>query len=343
MATVEGPVTKGNEARRKFQPAHQSAGDRPLVIGLVNNMPDSALSTTERQFRNLLSAASRDNALELRVFYIPEIPRSANGRSYLEEHCEPIRKLWESRIDGLIVTGTEPRADRLTDEPYWSTLARLVDWAQARGVSAIWSCLAAHAAVFHMDGIARRRRSEKLSGLFDCVRNHPHPILVGTPERWRVPHSRYNELSEDALISTGYKILVRSPQAGADTFIRQGNSLFIFFQGHPEYDPDSLLREYRRDIARFVAGERDTYPAMPSGCFDPETVALLSVFRERLLSRTGAVLPSFPTERAASRLEHVWRGPAVSIYRNWLSLLRCRGAVCVDHADAIVGSAWSRS
>jgi homoserine O-succinyltransferase len=341
MPIVEGPLQNGNRAaRNEFQSAQRWEGEPPLVIGLVNNMPDSALSTTHRQFRNLLSAAAQAKALQLRVFYIPEIARSGNGQAYVEEHCEPIEGLWESRIDGLIVTGTEPRAEVLADEPYWGTMARLVDWTQARSVSTVWSCLAAHAAVLHMDGIARQRRTEKLSGLFDCVRSCPHPIVAGTPARWRVPHSRYNELSEDALVAKGYRILVRSPQAGADTFIRQGNSLFIFFQGHPEYDPDSLLREYRRDIGRFIAGERNSYPIMPRGYFDPETIAVLKVFRERVLRQPEAgLLSSFPTEQAARRLEHAWHEPAVSIYRNWLSLLQYGGFVSAGRAAAIAGPA----
>ena len=42
-------------------------------------------------------------------------------------------------------------------------------------------------------------------------------------------------------------MLSRSPVAGADLFIKQRKSLFVFLQGHPEYDPGSLLREYQRD------------------------------------------------------------------------------------------------
>jgi homoserine O-succinyltransferase/O-acetyltransferase len=341
MPIVEGPLQNGNRAARsEFQTQQRYAREEPLVIGLINNMPDSALSTTDRQFRTLLSAASQAKPLQLRVFYIPEIPRSKNGQAWVEEHCEPIDELWENRIDGLIVTGTEPRADVLGDEPYWGTLARLVDWAVARSVSTIWSCLAAHAAVLHLDGITRIRRTEKLSGLFECVRNFSHPILSGTPARWRVPHSRYNEMSEDALVSKGYKILMSSPEAGADTFIREGKSLFIFFQGHPEYDRDSLLREYRRDVGRFIAGERNTYPIMPSGYFDSETISLLKIFRERVLRQPDAgLLSSFPTEEAASRLEHGWHEPAVSIYRNWLSLLQYGAFVSSGRADVITGSA----
>src|SRR2546422_8537495 len=42
-------------------------------------------------------------------------------------------------------------------------------------------------------------------------------------------------------------------------------------------------REYRRDIGRFLKGERETYPAMPQGYFDAKATDCLAAFRERAL------------------------------------------------------------
>ena len=53
--------------------------------------------------------------------------------------------------------------------------------------------------------------------------------------------------------------------------MKQRESLFVFFQGHPEYDAVTLLLEYRRDVGRYLRRERDTYPPMPQGYFDEET------------------------------------------------------------------------
>jgi homoserine O-succinyltransferase len=300
-------------------------GEASIVVGLVNNMPDGALAATERQFRDLLAAASPNSAITFRVFSIPEIHRGEVGRHYIRERCEPIERLWDSRIDGLIVTGTEPHASALADEPYWPAMARLVDWAESHTTSSIWSCLAAHAAVLHKDGIRRRRRPEKLTGLFECVKVSEHELLNGTPARCHVPHSRYNELPAEALASSGYEILLRSPQAGADMFVKQRRSLFIFFQGHPEYDADTLLREFRRDIGRFIDGQRDSYPAMPEGYFDGEGVAALDLFRNCAVQKPCIDLhASFPTMAAARGLRHSWRDCAVRIYRNWVGYLRGR-------------------
>jgi homoserine O-succinyltransferase/O-acetyltransferase len=303
------------------EPRLRSDAADPIVIGLVNNMPDAALQTTERQFRELLFASSH-NSVRLRFFSLPELPRTEAGRSHISQRYEDISELWTSHLDGLIVTGTEPRAPALTDEPYWRTFAKLVDWADDHAISTVWSCLAAHAAVLHIDGISRCGFREKLSGVFDCMKATDHAIVEGVQARWRVPHSRYNDLPEVALASTGYHILSRLPGTGADMFVKQGKTLFLFVQGHLEYDPAALLREYRRDVRRFLAGERDSYPEMPSGYFDEDATAAFNAFRRQALANRGIdLLPSFPAAIAEQQLAHSWLGPAVRIYANWLSYL----------------------
>ena len=284
----------------------------PIVIGLVNNMPDAALQTTERQFRELLFASSH-NSVRLRFFSLPELPRAEAGRSHISQHYEDISELWTSHLDGLIVTGTEPRAAALADEPYWPTLTKLVDWADDHAISTVWSCLAAHAAVLHIDGISRRAFREKLSGVFDCTKATDHTIVEGAPSRWRVPHSRYNELPEDALASSGYRILSRLSGTGADMFVKQRKTLFLFVQGHLEYDPGALLREYRRDVRRFLAGERDTYPEMPCGYFDEDAAAAFAAFRRQALGNRGIdLLLSFPVAIAERKIGALlaWAGSA---------------------------------
>ena len=292
----------------------------PVVIGLVNNMPDAALQATERQFCDLLAEASQDLLILVRFFSMPQIPRSEAGREYVSGRYEDISELLTDRLDGLIVTGTEPRAPRLQEEPYWPTLTRVVDWAEDHTVSTIWSCLAAHAAVLHLDGIERKPFREKLSGVFECEKVKDHEIVFGSASQWCVPHSRYNDLPEQELVSKDYSIVSRAPEVGADMFLKQGRCLSIYLQGHPEYDAEALFREYRRDIRAFVARQRNTYPDMPRGYFDDETAGELNRFRRRAQrDRSVHVVLNFP--EAEKKLAHDWHEPAVRLYTNWLSYL----------------------
>jgi len=313
----------GAECLREKSPVEFHESDAGCIdIGLINNMPDSALEATERQFVELLDSAADDTLVRLKFLALPDVPRAEWGRRYLSGAYSDIGSLWESRVDGLIVTGTEPRAAVLTEEPYWNTLTRIADWARDNTVSTIWSCLAAHAAVLHMDGIDRQALAGKCSGVFDCAGVTHHPMMGGAPRRFRMPHSRYNELREDALASCGYTVVTKSAEAGVDTFVKQTRSLFVFFQGHPEYQAGTLLREYRRDIGRFLKGERETYPAMPQGYFDAKATDTLAMFRARaLLDRREELIASFPAAVLEQNLTNTWRASAIQLYRNWLAYI----------------------
>jgi len=295
-------------------------GNEPITIALVNNMPDAALEATERQFRDLICAAAGDRAVELRVFSFPDLVRSDAARRYVLGHYEDVGHLWETHVDGLIVTGTEPRTPRIEREAYWPSLTRLVDWAAEHTTSTVWSCLAAHAAVAHLDGIEREPFPARLSGVFECARSCDHDVLAGMPACWRVPHSRLNTLSEARLTSAGYEVLSSSAEVGVDMFARRGKSLFLFLQGHPEYDAGALLREYQRDITRYLTGKAERYPDMPVGYLSDGMATAFCAFRHRALRhRTADLLGEMPD--AAAPPAQPWRAPGLHLYANWLSEL----------------------
>ena len=258
---------------------------------------------------------------------LPDVPRAEWGREYVSRCYAPIDDLWASRLDGLIVTGTEPRSPNLRDEPYWNTLTQVMEWAERHTRSAVWSCLATHAAVLHLDDIDRRPLGDKRFGIFDCERVVDHPLTAGAPRRIRMPHSRWNEIPEETLTSCGYEVLTRSDDAGVDAFVKRRKSLFVFFQGHPEYEAQTLMLEYRRDIKRFLMRERETYPTMPRGYFDAATVEALTAMRERAeADPREELLSDFPTALAAGTVTNTWRSTATSVYRNWLLYMSARKA-----------------
>jgi homoserine O-succinyltransferase/O-acetyltransferase len=298
-----------------------------INVGLINNMPDAALEATERQFTDLIAASSHDTLVRLTLYRLPEVPRSKEARRDMAGRYRDVGELWDARLDGLIVTGTEPKSENLADEPYWDALAQLIDWARTQTTSTIWSCLAAHAAVLQSDGIVRKPYGEKLSGVFACAPDEAHPMTAHLPRPIRVPHSRGNDLPERALRAAGYRILTRSAAAGVDMFARQERSFHLFLQGHPEYGTTTLLREYRRDIGRYLRGERDDYPNAPRGYFEGSAAALVEAFRNRAMADPrGELLGSFPMQRLEASLTAVWRSSAVAIYERWFDYLKGRKA-----------------
>lgn len=301
-----------------------------ITVGLINNMPDEALKATERQYTSLLGSASGGMQVHLSFYTLPGVPRNDASSRHIAAHYSSIDDLWEGELDGLIVTGREPLAAKLIDEPYWQSFTETLVWAQENAHSTVWSCLAAHAAVLYMDGISRAKRNDKLFGVFGCTRMLDHPLIARTPSNVQLPHSRWNGLPEDRLVGAGYSVLTRTGDAEVDMFIKQQKKLFVFFQGHPEYEADTLLREYRRDIGRYFKGERSQYPAMPQGYFDRDTVVALESLQ--LQSESGQdddLLPEILAALSNITIENTWQSSATSIYENWLRHIRAQTNVAV--------------
>jgi len=244
------------EAPSAVAAAASSVHGRPIVIALVNNMPDTALHATETQFQGLLAAAAGQRVVRLRLSSFPELPRTGEAVEHIARTYWPIDELLAARPDALIVTGTEPRAPRLTDEPYWQRSVQLLEWAEAHTAASVWSCLAAHAAVLSLDGIERQRLAHKRCGVYQHNILAGHPLLAGVSAPLPMPHSRWNELPAEKLRAAGYTLLTWSDENGADAFVRHQRSMLLFFQGHPEYEATTLLKEYRRDVGRYLRGEQ---------------------------------------------------------------------------------------
>jgi len=288
-----------------------------LTIGLINNMPDPALKATERQFMKLLQAAAGPRRIRFHCFSLPSVMRSPEAKWHVESEYSDLSDLKRQKFDGLIVTGAEPVAAELDQEPYWRDLTDLIDWARTNTRSTIWSCLAAHAAVLHLDRIERQRLPAKCHGIFDCDAVTSDSLTREAPAPFKISHSRLNEVTERDLTQAGYQVLTRSARAGVDIFVRQYASRFVFFQGHPEYDALSLQREYLRDIGRYLAREREIYPAVPVNYFDAPTEEKLARFEKRARHQRH---PALTNELPALNLrgDIAAGSAAAALFRNWL-------------------------
>jgi homoserine O-succinyltransferase len=137
-----------------------------------------------------------------------------------------------------------------------------------------------------------------------------------------MPHSRWNELPPGALRAAGYTLLSWSDETGADGFVREERSLLLFFQGHPEYEDTTLLKEYRRDVGRYLTAQQPHYPTLPRGYLSADATLLLAQFQEQALaSRDAALMERFPFAAIAAGLKNSWRASSVAMYRNWLAFI----------------------
>lgn len=303
--------------------------DRPVSVALVNNMPDSAFVDTEDQFRRATSSAE-GCGVELELYTITDIPRSRELASVIDSRYQGLDELWANPPDALIVTGTEPTQREMVYEPYWPYLAHLLEWAAAAVPTVLLSCLASHASILLFDGIERVQRPRKCSGVFcGTVTDPDDPLALGLPHRVAMPHSRINEVPEDVLVEAGYRIIVGgadSPAGWAVAARECGDALFVLCQGHPEYSTLSLLREYRRDVRRFLFGRGTLpYPCLPEGYLSPLATHRLERFAARACrgSRDPRELwADFPYHEVAAGVQNTWAASSTALYSNWIRFAR---------------------
>ncbi len=302
----------------------RGAPSRPLVIGLLNNSPGSAYRATQRQFARALRDASGDRKISLQCYALPEIhgdPVACHAEGHAHLSVQMLRSV---PPDGLIISGAEPRSANLRDEAYWSSLVQIFAWARQRQIPLLLSCLAAHAAVLHDSDIPRRRLERKCSGVFPVsIENRHGTELAGALAASRTPacapHSRWHELPEDQLLAHGYRILTRAGEAGVDMFAGPNGQDTLFLNGHPEYEACSLLKEYRRDVGRFVAGEIGRYPDLPLQPISPSLHNVLAEVRRLALAGQGeAALHLLPPLGAAPDAVPAWREHAQAVFGFWL-------------------------
>ncbi len=238
--------------------------------------------------------------------------------------------MWTRAPDALIVTGTEPTQPQLRFEPSWPYLARLLEWASECVPTTMLSCLASHASVLLFDGVERMPRIAKCSGVFEgTVENRTDPLAAGLPGTVSIPHSRLNEVPEQALVDAGYRVVVGTGSSSAGWSVaarEQGYGLFVLCQGHPEYGTLSLLREYRRDVRRSLFGRGAVpYPRLPDGYLGQEAVGKLTEFERRAQATAvdpRELWPTFPFDEVAATVENTWASASATLYANWLQLAR---------------------
>lgn len=288
---------------------------RELHIGLLNMMPDGALQATERQFLRLIGNANRIAQFYVHIFTVDGVPRSPKMQAYIDANYEKFDDLAKDGLDALIVTGTNPVHANLADEPYVDEIKRIFCWADDNVTSVLCSCLASHAAFKYFYNIDRRPLPQKLFGVFSHrVLERRHPLLSNVNTRFDMPHSRRNDVPADVLRAHGLRVLVESEESGVALATSPDGFRHVYLQGHPEYDIQSLLKEYRRDAELFAKGELAQAPQLPVHYFNSRAQELINAYLE-------GDETDFPYEALAEEIDITWRDTAKGIFANWLGLI----------------------
>ena len=219
---------------------------RPLEIVVLNLMPTKIV--TETQLTRLLGNTPLQVNLELMH------TTSHKSRNVSEDHLLTFYKSFDMikdrKFDGMVITGAPVEQMEFEDVDYWEELCRIMEWSKTHVHSTFHICWGAQAGLYYHYGIRKHQLPEKLFGVYEHQADYKRSILLrGFDDTFWVPHSRHTTVSrQDIEAVPGLKILASSGEAGVYAVMsKEGRQIFI--TGHSEYDPETLMLEYRRDKA----------------------------------------------------------------------------------------------
>lgn len=300
---------------------------RPLHIGLLNMMPDTALAATERQFFRLVGSSNSISQFYMHPFTIDSVKRAPWAQARVDDFYESFDSIKQHGLDALIISGANVTEANLAAEVFWHDLVEVMDWAHDNVTSTLCSCLATHAAALHKHDLHRYQLPTKRWGAYrhDIVCKD-HPLVKSLNTQITVPHSRFNQIDRQAFESAGLHVLAEGDKGGAHLCVSPDGFRTVYFQGHPEYDHVSLMREHKREVGRYINREIVDYPPVPENYYDAYSLAVLSEYRAALETALASNVatsdfPAFPEESLAKRLHNTWHDSGKSLVGNWVGLV----------------------
>ena len=315
LPSFERLKNQGETILSKGRAEHQAI--RELHIGLLNMMPDAALEATERQFFRLVGHSNQIAQFYMHPFSLTSIKRGPKASEHLKTHYKTFDEIKSQGLDALIISGANVSATDLQLAPFYDQLKEVVDWSYENVTSTLCSCLATHAVLEFKYGQKRQPIGVKHWGVFPHkVINRSHPLVKGVNTRFDIPHSRFNEISEEQFSDAGIRVLAKS-KIGVHLAVSPDLFRLVFFQGHPEYDSISLLKEYKREVAIYLENNGSEYPPIPSNYLSLQSQAILEEYRAKLDSKKASI-DNFPEELIADKLDNTWHDSANAIINNWI-------------------------
>ena len=220
---------------------------RPLKIVILNLMPLKI--TTETDLIRLLS----NTPLQMEINFMKL--RSHTPKNTPVEHMMMFYKdfdiLKEQKWDGMIVTGAPVETMPFEDVAYWDEIKAIFDWARTHVTSTLYICWAAQAGLYHFYNIPKYPLQKKMFGIFpQHTLSGALPIFRGFDDVFAMPHSRHTEVRRDDIASDNRLTGIAESEESGVSIVMARNGREFFVTGHLEYAPDTLDKEYKRDMGK---------------------------------------------------------------------------------------------
>ena len=242
------PATKTLAEENIFVMTDERAGKqdiRPLQILMLNLMPTKI--DTETQLSRLLGNTPLQ--VELTLMHTSSHKSKNTSQDHLLAFYTTFDKVKERYFDGFVITGAPVEMLEFEEVEYWNELCEIMEWSTTHVHSTFHICWGAQAGLYYHFGVKKKTLDKKMFGVFPHIADYKRSMLFrGFDDVFMVPHSRHTTIDREDLENIpGLKILASSPEAGVFALsTKKGRQIFI--TGHPEYDAETLGREYWRDV-----------------------------------------------------------------------------------------------
>ena len=242
------PATQTLAEENIFVMTDERAGKqdiRPLQILLLNLMPTKI--DTETQLSRLLGNTPLQ--VELTLMHTSSHKSKNTSEDHLLAFYTTFDQVKERYFDGLVITGAPVEMMEFEEVSYWEELCEIMEWSTTHVHSTFHICWGAQAGLYYHFGVQKKTLDKKMFGVFPHIADYKRSMLFrGFDDVFMVPHSRHTTIDREDLEGIpGLKILASSPEAGVFALsTKKGRQIFI--TGHPEYDAETLGREYWRDV-----------------------------------------------------------------------------------------------
>ncbi len=257
---------------------------RPLKIAILNLMPTKIV--TETQFFRLLSNTPLQ--LDITLLTMGSHQSKNTPQKHLKSFYKEPSEVMNGKFDGMIITGAPVEYMPFDQVDYWDELCNVLEWTKRNVYSTLYVCWGAFAGLYYHYGIPKYKLDKKLSGVYKhSTLISKNPLVRGFDAEFYAPHSRYSGIKcEDIAKHDDLLLLAESKEAGP-YLISSKDGRSVFVTGHCEYDHDTLLLEYQRDI------DKGINPDIPCNYFPHDDPTLEPV--------------------------NHWRAHANLLYGNWLN------------------------
>ncbi len=226
----------------EYRAMHQDI--RPLHVLVLNLMPTKI--ETETQLLRKLS----NTPLQVDVEFLQTAsyqPRHVEP-SHLDTFYQVFDEIRDRTFDGMIITGAPLDYTAFEDVDYWPELCEIMKWSRTHVHCTLYMCWGVYAGLYYHYGINKVDLPEKLSGVFEhYMLKKNSPLFRGFDDIFYAPQSRAMTVEREAVERVPELELLAFSDIAGVTMLKTKDSRQFFITCHPEYDSDTLAKEYFRD------------------------------------------------------------------------------------------------